>query len=110
VNDPWTVLLAFVSVLALIGGLLVLAWRRGRLGTASAILFVLAVAAWAADFLAITSGFGDADGFVDCRDSCTLTHRVAVLGFVAPPLLISVAAAGMALALLARRRRRGAST
>ena len=107
-NDYWTVYLAFVSVLALTGGLLVLAWRHGRLGTASTILFTLAIAAWVADVVAITSGLGDADGFVDCGDACTLTHRVAVLGFVAPPLLMSVGAAGMAIALFARGRARRA--
>ena len=107
-NDWWTVVLAFVSVLALTCGLLVFAWRRGRLGTASAVLLVLAVVAWAAGFAAITSDFHDADGFADCRDACTVMHRVAVLGFVAPPLLISVAAAGMVLALLSRGRRRRA--
>jgi hypothetical protein len=109
VTDWWTVVLAFVSVLVLTCGLLVFAWRRGRLGVASALLFVLAVAAWAAGFAAIASDFHDADGFADCRDDCTVMHRVAVLGFVAPPLLISVAAGGMVLAIVARGRRRRAS-
>ena len=105
-NDPWTVFLAFASVLVMTGGLLLLAWRHGRLGIASTILFALAITAWVADVAAIASGFHDADGFVDCRDACTLTHRVAVLGFVAPPLLMSVGAAGMAIALVVRGRDR----
>lgn len=104
--DAWTMYLAILSVLVLTGGLLVLAWRRRRLGVASAVLLVVALVAWATAFAAITAGFHDADGFVDCRDSCTLAHRVAVLGFVAPPLLVSMSAAGMAFALVARARRR----
>ena len=105
-NDEWTVFLALVSVLVLAVGLLVLAWRRGYLGLVSAALLVLAVTAWGVDVVAIATGFNDADGFVDCRADCSLTHRFAVLGFVAPPLLVSVSAAGMAIALVVRARRR----
>jgi hypothetical protein len=85
------------------------AWTRGRLGVASAAVFVVAVAAWVLDFAAITSGFHDADGFVDCT-RCTTTHLLAALGFVAPPLVIAIAAAGMAIALIVRGRRRQLST
>jgi hypothetical protein len=109
VNDYWVVLLALASIVAIACGLMLAAWLRGRLGLASIGLFVLAVVAWVADAAAVTSGVGDADGFTDCRDSCTIAHRLGALGFIGPPLLISIAAAGMAIALIARARdRRGA--
>jgi hypothetical protein len=105
-HDSWMVLLALASVVAIACGLLLGAWTRGRLGLASGALFVVAVAAWVADFVAIASGFRDADGFVDCGRFCTPTHRLAALGLVTPPLLISLASAGMLVVLLARGRRR----
>ena len=104
-TDAWVVLLALASVVLIALGLLAGAWVRGRLGLASGIVFVVAVVAWAADFVALTSDYRDADGFVDCGESCTAMHRLAALGFVAPPLLISLAAAGMLVALVARGRR-----
>ena len=105
-NDPWLIYLALVSLFAITCGALVLAWTRGRLGIASASVFLLALATWVMAFAAVLSGFRDADGFVDCRDSCTSMHLAAALGFIAPPLLVSVAAAGMIVVLV--RRRRGA--
>jgi hypothetical protein len=106
VTDAWVVLLALGSLGLITFGLLATAWTRGRLGVASGVVFVIALTAWVADFAAVTSGYRDADGFVDCGSFCTPTHRLAALGFVAPPLLISLSAAGMAVALVARRRRR----
>jgi hypothetical protein len=107
VNDYWVVLLALVSLVAVAGGLLLAAWTRGRLGLASGALFALAIAAWIVDFVAVANGLNDADGFVDCGRSCTPTHRLAALGFIAPPLLIALAASGMVIArfALARDRR-----
>ena len=105
-NDWWIVVLAVVSLAALTGGLLVFAWSRRRLGLASAVAFVLALVLWVAAFAAVSSGYRDADGFVDCGESCTGVHLAASLGFVAPPLLISVSAAGMLVALVVRARRR----
>jgi hypothetical protein len=105
-NEAWLVLLPLAAIVLLTCGLLVLAWTHGRLGVVAAVVFVVALLAWVVDFAAVTSGYRDADGFVDCGDSCTTTHRLAALGFVGPPLLISVGAAGMTVALLARARRR----
>jgi pyruvate dehydrogenase E2 component (dihydrolipoamide acetyltransferase) len=104
-TDAWVVLLALGSLVLIAFGLLAGAWTRGRLGLASGVVFVVAVVAWAADVVALTSDYRDADGFVDCGESCTAMHRLAALGFVAPPLLISLAAAGMLVALVARGRR-----
>ena len=105
-TEAWVVLLALASLVLIAFGLLAAAWTRGRLGLASGVVFALALAAWVLDFAAITSDFRDADGFVDCGDFCTTTHRLTALGFVAPPLLISLSAGGLLVALLARGRRR----
>jgi hypothetical protein len=105
-NDAWVVYLALLSLALIACGLLGLAWTRGRLGLVSAGLLVLAAAAWVLDFAALTTGFRDADGFADCGNACTPAHRLAALGFVAPPLLIALGAAGLATALIVRGRRR----
>jgi hypothetical protein len=105
-DDAWVVYLALLSIAVIALGTLGLAWTRGRLGLASAVLLVLAGVAWVLDLAAVTTGFHDADGFVDCANACTPTHRLAALGFITPPLLIALAAAGLASALIIRGRRR----
>jgi len=105
VRDAWLVYLALGALFVLSGGLLAGAWARGRLGTAAALLFALAVAVWVVDFAAISSGYRDADGFFDCRDACTGVHFSTAVGFLAPPLLISFAALAAMVAL--RQRQRG---
>jgi hypothetical protein len=105
VNGAWVGWLALGLALLTVG-VLAAAWTRGRLGLVSAVVFLFAVGAWVADLAAIASDFRDADGLLDCADACTATQRLAALGFVAPPLLISLAAAGMLVALVARGRRR----
>jgi hypothetical protein len=105
VRDVWLVYLALGALFVLVGGLLVGAWARGRLGSAAAVVFALALALWAVDFAAISSGYRDADGFFDCGEACTGVHFSTAVGFLAPPLLISTAALGALIAL--RQRRRG---
>ena len=95
-----------VALFALMCGVLAVAWMRGRLGAAAMALLVVACAIWVAAFAAIVSEFRDADGFVDCRDECSSVHYLAALGFLAPPLLISLSALGMILALGHRWRLR----
>jgi len=104
VNDSWRVLVAVVALFALTCGVLAAAWTRGRLGVVSISLFVASVVVWALDFAAVSSGYHDADGFVDCGNGCSSVHYVSAVGFLAPPLLISLSALAM-LAVLARRRR-----
>jgi len=104
VNDSWRVLVAVVALFALTCGVLAAAWTRGRLGVVSISLFVASVVVWAVDFAAVSSGYRDADGLFDCGDSCSSVHYVSAVGFLAPPLLISLSALAM-LAVLARRRR-----
>jgi hypothetical protein len=108
-TGTWILLLAVVSLVALVAGMLGLAWSHRRLGLASTVAFLVIVALWFVDVALVASGVGDTDGFVDCGDSCTTTQRAAALGLLAPPLLISVAAAGMLVALVTRGRRRRSS-
>jgi hypothetical protein len=105
-RDVWLVYLALGALFILVGGLLVGAWARGRLGVAAVGVFVLAVLLWVVDFAAITSGYRDADGFFDCGEACTGVHFSTAVGFLAPPLLISTAALGALVALRQRRRAR----
>ena len=107
-SDPWSVWLAIAASFVLAVGLLAAASTRGRLGLAALALLVVAVAMWVLDGLAVTTGFQDADGFVDCREACTGVHYAAAFGLLAPPLLIAVAAAGLLWSILARRRARRA--
>jgi len=104
VNDSWRVLVAVVALFALTCGVLAAAWTRGRLGVVSISLFVASVVVWALDFAAVSSGYRDADGLFDCGSGCSSVHYVSAVGFLAPPLLISLSALAM-LVVLGRRRR-----
>jgi hypothetical protein len=103
VNDALVQALV-VGVFALSCGVLVLAWARERLALGAAILFSVALVVWVIDFVAILSGFGDADSFVVCTEDCTGLHYSVVVGFLAPPLLIALAA-GAGIVVVEQRRR-----
>jgi len=93
--STWIVQIAIVALFALTCGMLAAAWMRGRLGTAAIALFVVAVAVWIAAFVAITSEFRGANDFATCGDDCRPIHYVSAVAFIAPPLLIALAALGM---------------
>ena len=95
-----------VALFALTCGALAAAWTRGRLGAASIALFVVASLIWVASFAAIVSGYHDADGFASCSDDCSTVQHISAVGFLAPPLLISLSALGMLVAIGQRRRLR----
>lgn len=95
-----------VALFALTCGALAAAWTRGRLGAAAIALFVVASLVWVASFAAIVSGYHDADGFASCSDDCSSVHHFSAVGFLAPPLLISLSALGMIVAVGRRRLRR----
>ena len=92
-----------VALFALTCGALAAAWTRGRLGAASIALFVVASLIWVASFAAIVSGYHDADGFASCSDDCSTVQHISAVGFLAPPLLISLSALGMLVAIGRRR-------
>lgn len=95
-----------VALFALTCGALAAAWTRGRLGAAAIALFVVASLVWVASFAAIVSGYHDADGLADCGEDCSSVQYVSALAFLAPPLLISLSALGMLVALGRRWRLR----
>lgn len=97
-STAW-VQIGVVALFALMCGALAAAWMRGRLGAAAVALFVVSCAIWVAAFAAIVSEYRDADGFTDCQDQCSSVHYLAAVGFLAPPLLISLSALGMIVAL-----------
>jgi len=106
VRDAWLVYLALGGVLLLACGALAGAWARERLGSAAIVLFAAAVCIWVLDFAAISTGYRDADGFFDCGEVCTGVHFSTAVGFLAPPLLIAMAALAALVRLFQRRRTR----
>ena len=93
--STWVVQVTVVALFALTSGALAIAWMRGRLGVASLVLFGLALAVWITAFLAITKGFHGANDFATCGDECGAIHYLSAIAFIAPPLLISLAALAM---------------
>ena len=87
--------LLVVAIFALACGALALAWMGGRLGTAALVLFAVCVAVWIGAFVGIAKGFRGADEFATCLDDCGPIHYVSAVAFIAPPLLIALAALAM---------------
>ena len=106
-NDT-VVQVLLVGLFALSCGLLTLAWMRQRLALAAAVLLALALAVWVIDFFIVVSGYRGADDFIECGGECSGYHYSVVVGFLAPPLLIALAALGGIVALEQRRRARRA--
>lgn len=104
--STWVVQVVVVALFALTCGVLAIAWMRRRLGTAAIGLFVVALVAWVIAFVAITTEFRDANDFATCDESCTTTHYLAAVGFIAPPLLIALAGLAMIVARGSRWRLR----
>lgn len=93
--STWVVQVVVVALFALSCGVLAAAWMYGRLGIAAIALFVTALAAWAAAFAAIVTEFRGANDFATCESECSAIHYVSAVAFIAPPLLISLAAFAM---------------
>jgi hypothetical protein len=91
--SAWVVQLLIVAIFALACGVLTLAWMRGRLGAAAIVLFAVSFALWVVAFLAVSNGFNGASA--TCIDDCRPIHYVSAVAFIAPPLLISLAALAM---------------
>ena len=106
--STWIVQVVVVALFALTCGALAAAWMRDRLGTAAILLLVVALAAWALAFAAISTGFRDTDGFATCDASCSSVHYVTAVAFIAPPLLIALSALAMLVARGSRWRLRRA--
>ena len=104
--DPWVVQVVIVALFALTCGVLAAAWMRGRLGVAAIALFAVALVVWAGAFVAITTEFRGANDFATCESECGAIHYVTTVAFIAPPLLISLAALAMLVARGVRWRAR----
>lgn len=102
-NDAWIV---WASV-GLGGGVLLavfaVAASRRRLVPAAAATLIVAVCAWLVAVAAIQADLGDAGGFVDCRDSCTVPQYLAAIVFVAGPLFFVLGLAALVVAGIFRR-------
>ena len=93
--SPLVVQIVVVALFALTCGLLTVAWMRGRLGRAAIVVFVLALAAWIASFVVISSDVRDASEFATCGEDCTATHYATSIAFIVGPLLIALAGLAM---------------
>jgi hypothetical protein len=106
--STWIVQVLIVALFALTCGVLAAAWVRGRLGAVALVLFVVALIVWVAAFAAITNEFHGANNFATCDDQCGTVQYVSAVAFIAPPLLIAVAALAMLIARGQRWRARRA--
>ena len=107
--STWVVQVVVVALFALSCGALVAAWMRGRLGVAAIVLFVAALGAWAAAFAAIATEYRGANDFATCDPDCSTIHYFSAVAFIAPPLLISLAALAMLVTRGTRWRARRAT-
>ena len=107
--STWIVQVVIVALFALTCGVLAAAWMRDRLGVAAIALLVAAVVAWAVAFAAIATQFHGANDFATCGSDCNPVHYVSAVAFIAPPLLISLAAFAMLVARGSRWRARRAA-
>lgn len=98
-----------VALFVLASGLLALAWSRGRLGLAAVGVLVVAAAGWILALAAITTEYRGASEFATCGDDCGAVQYAAAVAFLAPPLLIALAALAMLIARGSRWRARRAA-
>lgn len=107
--STWVVQVVIVGLFTLTCGVLAAAWMRGRLGIAAVILFAVSLVVWVLAFVAISTEFRGANDFATCDDSCGTIHYLAAVAFIAPPLLIALAALAMLVTRGARWRARRAA-
>ena len=107
--STWIVQVVIVALFALTCGALAAAWMRGRLGVAAIALLGVAVAVWAVAFAAIATEIHGANDFATCDSDCTTVHYVSAIAFIAPPLLIALAALAMLVSRGSRWRARRAA-
>jgi hypothetical protein len=97
--DSWERPLLALLTLATFGAVLVVAWRRRRLGTAFAGITVILACAWGLAKIAVEHDYRDADGYVDCWPSCSHVQDTVGVGILFTPIvwiLLGVLAAVLA--------------
>ena len=82
---------------------------RGRLGAAAIALFLVAFVVWIAAFAAIVSEYREANNFATCDSNCGTVQYATAIAFLAPPLLIALAALAMLITRGTRWRARRAA-
>ena len=100
---------AVVLLFALTCGVLAAAWLGGRLGVTALGVLLVAAAAWILALAAIGTESGSADDFATCSEDCGAVQYVSAVAFIAPPLLVAVAALAILVARGSRWRARRAS-
>ena len=105
----WAVQVFVVALFALTCGALTIAWMRGRLGAAAIALFLVALVVWIAAFAAIVSEYREANNFATCDSNCGTVQYATAIAFLAPPLLIALAALAMLITRGTRWRGRRAA-
>jgi hypothetical protein len=104
VNDAWIVW-TFLGVGAVVvSALFVVAAAKRRLVAVAGSTLVAAACAWLVALAAIGSDAGDADGFVDCRNACTVVHYATAFAFVGGPIFAVLGAAGLVVGAVHLRR------
>lgn len=98
-NDLTPALASMIGLSGVVAAILV-AGRR-RLRAASIVLGVVIGALWAVDLAAISQGYRDWDGFVDCGDACDVEQVAAGAILVWAPL--AVVALTVVVAVASRR-------
>jgi hypothetical protein len=93
--SAWVVQVVVVALFALTCGALAAAWMRGRLGMVAIGVLIAAVVLWAGVFIAIATEFGEANSFATCESDCSAVHYGWAVAFIAPPLLMALAALAM---------------
>jgi hypothetical protein len=97
-----------VTLFALMCGVLAFASMRGRLGATAIALFLVALVVWIAALTAIATGYRESNNFATCNSDCSAAHYLAAVAFLAPPLLIALAAFAMLVSRGSRWRARRA--
>ena len=77
----------FVMAGAVVTVLLV-SQRMGRLVAGAAWTMDALAVLWVADLIAISQDWRDADGFVDCNESCSTAQEIAGVVVVGAPILL----------------------
>jgi hypothetical protein len=107
--STWAVQVVVVALFALTCGALTIAWMRRRLGIAAIALFLVALVVWIAAFVAIVSEYREANNFATCDSDCGAVQYTTAIAFLAPPLLIALAALAMLVTRGTRWRARRAA-
>ncbi len=107
--STWVVQVAIVALFALVCGALAAAWMRGRLGVAAIALFTSPSSTGPPRSRRSRRSSTAPNEFATCDSECGTVHYASAIAFIAPPLLISLAALAMLVSRGSRWRARRAT-